>query len=381
MTTLTAASAPAPAQRRPIRTGVLIAVFVVLAAALLAVLTTGGPPQREPLDPTNPEPDGAKAIARVLEQQGVEVTVVRSADALEAESIDAETTVVVTSVDELGNTTAARLRAHTRLSRLIVVEPSPGTASALGLDADPYSVSIDKPRNGDCADSRFTDLELDADLGTEYTLSDGCFAGENGVLLGTSSEGTVVLGASQILTNGEILRGDNAAISLIMLGERDRLVWYIPTLADLPSDDNVTLSSLLPDWLRPALWLGGVATIALMLWRGRRLGPLVSEPTPVEVKAIETTLSRGRLYRKANDRAHAAAALRTAARERLRLRLHLPTRTTPDVLTRHLADRLHQPGETIADSIAPDAPDPTTDQQLISLANRLAELDEEVRRS
>ena len=200
-------------------------------------------------------------------------------------------------------------------------------------------------------------------------------------MVGTSRLGTTVLGSGTILSNTAILRSDNAAIALRLLGQSKRLVWYIPTLADVPSDDAVSLSSLLPEWLRPATWLGGVAVVALIIWRGRRLGPLVSEPTPVEVKAIETTLSRGRLYRKANDRAHAAAALRTAARESLRLRLHLPTRTTPDVLARHLADRLHQPGDEIAESIAPNATDPTTDQQLISLATRLVELEEEVRRS
>lgn len=381
MSTLTVSSAPSTTQRRSVRTVVFIVLFVVVAGALLAVLTTGGPKQLAPLDPTNPEAKGAKAVAQVLEQQGVAVTVVRSADALEDEPVDADTTVVVTSADELGNTTSARLREHTRVGRLIVVDPSPGTSTALGLDVEPYGVSIDEPRQGDCADPRYTDLELDADVGTEYSLPDGCFSGDNGVLLGTTTEGITLLGAPQILTNSEILRGDNAAISLILLGSGGRLIWYIPTLEDLPSDDTVTLSTLLPDWLRPGLWLAGVATIAVILWRGRRLGPLVSEPTPVEVKAIETTLSRGRLYRKANDRGHAAAALRAAARERLRLRLHLPTRTAPDVLTRHLADRLHQSVESVADAIAADAPDPTTDQQLIALANRLAELDEEVLRS
>ncbi len=60
-----------------------------------------------------------------------------------------------------------------------------------------------------------------------------------------------------------------------------------------------------------------------MLWRGRRLGPLATEPLPVVVKAIETTRSRGRLYRKSGDRAHAADALRSATRARAATRLRL----------------------------------------------------------
>ena len=54
-----------------------------------------------------------------------------------------------------------------------------------------------------------------------------------------------------------------------------------------------------------------VAVAVLALWRARRLGRVVEEPLPVVVKAIETTQRRGRLDRKARDRQHAAAALRT----------------------------------------------------------------------
>ena len=72
-----------------------------------------------------------------------------------------------------------------------------------------------------------------------------------------------------------------------------------------------------------------IAVLALLVWRSRRLGALASEPLPVVVKAIETTRSRGRLYRKAGDRDHAAGALRAAARVRAAERLGLGTSRTP----------------------------------------------------
>ena len=103
-------------------------------------------------------------------------------------------------------------------------------------------------------------------------------------------------------------------MALRLLGQRDRLVWYVPEAADLVGDDGVSLRTLLPEWILPGLWIAGATVLALLLWRVRRLGPLVTEPLPVTVKAIETTQSRGRLYRKAGDRAHAAQALRRAAR-------------------------------------------------------------------
>ena len=74
----------------------------------------------------------------------------------------------------------------------------------------------------------------------------------------------------------------------------------------------------------PGLWIAGATVVALLLWRVRRLGPLVTEPLPVIVKAIETARSRGRLYRKAGDRAHAAAGPAPGRAHDLPPRLHLP---------------------------------------------------------
>ena len=80
---------------------------------------------------------------------------------------------------------------------------------------------------------------------------------------------------------------------------------------DLAGGDGVSPRSLLPRWLRPALWLL-VLVAASRWWCGVRAGsaPLAVEPLPVEVKAVETTRNLGRLYRRAGDRAHAAEALR-----------------------------------------------------------------------
>ncbi|UUZ57840.1 DUF4350 domain-containing protein [Nocardioides sp. B-3] len=71
-----------------------------LAALVVAVLLSGGPRTGADHDPENPGARGARALARVLEDQGVEVDVVRSAAALEDRSLDADTTVVVTSPGE-----------------------------------------------------------------------------------------------------------------------------------------------------------------------------------------------------------------------------------------------------------------------------------------
>ena len=139
------------------------------------------------------------------------------------------------------------------------------------------------------------------------------------------------------------------------------------------------MAALLPRWLRPALWIGLFTAVALVVWRARRLGPLVVEPLPVAVKAIETTHSRGRLYRKVNDREHAAAALRSAARDRLADRLRLPRGGDEVPLVRDLARHLGRSAEEMRFLIGSDALPPPTDHDLVELANRLAALDEEIR--
>ncbi|GAB3200299.1 DUF4350 domain-containing protein [Nocardioides hungaricus] len=359
------------------RTTILV-VAALLVAVAIAALTDSRARRAAPLDPDNPSPDGAQAVARVLADQGVDVTVVRSADALDAASVDAGTTVLVTSTDQLGRSTVRRLLQSADGATLVLAEPGPGTTRALGVRAEPARVSLEDPRAAGC--SAYDGLELVADEGLEYPVDGACFGG----LLAEPEPGLVLLGAGDALSNGQVLRADNAAVALRLLGQDDRLVWYVPDLADLSAGDGVSLATLLPDWLRPALWVGLLAALGLLLWRARRLGPLATEPLPVVVKAIETTRSRGRLYRKAGDRPHAAAALRAGARRRAAERLALGPHADPATLVRDLARHTGRPVEEVERLLGPSAPPPTTDHDLIALANALAnalaELDREVRR-
>jgi hypothetical protein len=348
---------------------------LVVAVAVVA-LTRGGPSQRSPLDPDNPDPSGAQALARVLDDQGVDVTVVRDADSLERTAVDDDTTVVVTSSRLLGRSTIERLREHTADATLVVVDPGPGTTRALGVDAPPSRVRLDAARPGDCVDPTYDDLEVLVDSGLAYDVPGACFGG----LLVQPRDDLLLLGAGQALSNDQVVRADNAAMALRLLGQDDRLVWYVPDAADLVAGDGVSATTLLPLWLRPALLLGLLATIALLLWRVRRLGALSTEPLPVVVKAIETTRSRGRLYRRSGDRSHAAEVLRGAARDRLATSLALGAHADPAALAREVAHRTGRAVDDVDALIGPHAPAPRSDQDLVTLASALAGLDREVRR-
>ncbi len=367
-------------RRRVSRSTLLILLGLALAVLTVIVLAGQGVDRYADLDPDNAGPGGARALARVLEDQGVDLTVARSADDLDDTQVDADTTVVVTSTELLGQSTADRLVERAAPGRLVVVDAGPGTTEAFGLATLPMGVELDDAVEADCADPTYADLSIAVDFGFAYPVDGGCFPTDGGTLLAEPRPGLVLMGAGQALSNDQVLRADNAAVGLRLLGQSDRLVWYVPSLDDLVADDGVSLATLLPRWLRPALGLVAIATIALLVWRSRRLGALAVEPLPVAVKAIETTRSRGRLYRKAGDRAHAAAVLRAAARVRAAERLRLGSHPDPDSLVRDVA---RHTGRAVADIdalLGPRAAPPTTDHDLIALADRLAELDREVRR-
>jgi hypothetical protein len=362
------------------RTTVLIGAGT-LAALLVAVLLGTGNRTSASHDPDNPGGTGAQAVARVLADQGVDVEVARSAAELEDAEVDAGTTVLVTSPDNLGRSTARRLLAHAGAATVVVAGPGPGAVAALGVEVDGVTSVPDSPRSAGCTEGGLevlSGLAVDVDLATAWPTTAGCFGGPDGWWLASADDGLLLLGAPGILENDQVLRADNATAALRLLGRDDRLVWYVPDLADLSGDDGVSLRSLVPPWLLPAVWLCGLTVVAVAWWRGRRLGRLATEPLPVTVRALETTHARGRLYRDAADREHAVHALRQHTRTTAALHLRLPPQDT-DALVRHVAHAVGRPTDEVAALLDDTAPPPGSDDELIHLATALAELDREVR--
>ncbi len=362
------------------RNRVWFLVGTALALALVvSVWATGSDLEYSaPLDPQNPEPDGAQALAQVLEGQGVEVTIVRSADDLHATRIDERTTVVVTDTDQLAPSTIGRLGRDTTGADVILVDPPPYVLAEIDARVEPaYAADL---TTGDCTDDRFDRLDLTVDRAAGYHTRDGCFPSNGGFVLAQGPGAIVFFGAGQALSNDQVLRGDNAAVALRLLGRDDRLVWYVPTFADAGDDEAVSLWTFAPGWVAPSLWLAAFSVIAMIWWRGRRMGKLATEPLPVVVRAVETTRSRGRMYRRANDRTYAGVALRAAARRRLTDHLRLgrgaPEADVIEAVARHLG----RPASEIAALLAHQAPVPGSDQGLVQLAQELTDLDREVRR-
>ena len=375
--------APQPSQPpvgawRRYRVPVIVVGALVVAIAVAAWTGRSDQQYPDPLDPRNPGENGAQALARVLDQDGVDVTVARSAAELQRARVDDRTTVLVTDTANLAPSTIRDLEQQAAPGLLVLADPPPYVLKELDrlatrVDGDVHGVSAD------CSVLGLTeDLELTVDSATAYD-ADGCFPTSRGHLVATGPSGAVYVGATDAFTNDQILRGDNAAVALRLLGQRDRLVWYVASLDDTAPGESVGLSSLLPRWLKPALWMVFLAAVGLLLWRVRRLGPLSTEPLPVVVRAVETAQSRGRMYRKGGDRAHAADALRVAAQRRLAERLALGRHAQEAAIVAAVADRLGRTQGEVAVVLARSAPPPATDHDLVRLGQELSTMTREVR--
>jgi uncharacterized protein DUF4350 len=355
--------------RRPVLIG--LAVLVVLIA--VSVLTHDDADVDTPFDPRNPTRSGAQAVAKVLDQHGVDVHIARGQAALLDQEIDSGTTVVVTNPSELGGSTLDRLREHARSAGALVVV---GEGEVLGSLFDlETGADLSGPRPADC-DLELADGLVVRSYGGPGLDADGCFGTAGSAVL-VHRDDVWLMTSPRAITNQHVLEADNGALALRLLGQHPRLVWYVADAADTPASDGVALSALLPSYLVPALWLLVLSVVALVLWRGRRLGPLVTEPLPVVVRAAESTRSRGQIYHRTRDRQHAAAVLVEASRRRLTEVLRLPRGTSLEGLVLAVAARTRRDPRAVHEMLA--VPLVGKDSQLVELGQRLTQLENEVR--
>ncbi|MER5538122.1 DUF4350 domain-containing protein [Streptomyces mirabilis] len=392
--TLTSTSAAPTARQVWTRTrGIVLAVVILLAAAVaIAAIRSGA--QHGRLDPRSADPYGSRATAELLGDRGVSTRVVTTLDEARA-AAGADTTLLVAAPDLLTDHQQAGLRAATKNSggRTILIAPDSPSLGTLapGVTADP-AISFQSTLSPGC-DLPAARRAGSADTGgIRYSTSDPgtdvCYPSDGLPTLlripaATGNGDTVVIGAPDILYNNRLDKQGNASLALQLLGSRPHLVWYLPSLSDTSATDagKKTFLDLLPSgWLWGTLQLFIAAGLAA-LWRARRLGPLVPERLPVAIRASETVEGRARLYRKANARDRAAAALRSTTRTRLAPLIGVsPAQAhAPEALLPALSARLDGDGQALHTLLF--GPPPSDDAALITLADQLDALEREVRRS
>ncbi|WP_089106557.1 DUF4350 domain-containing protein [Streptomyces hyaluromycini] len=389
----TTSTAPTTRQVWTRTRGIVLAVVLVLAGAV-AIAVIRSDSRHGDLDPRSADPYGSRAVAELLADRGVDTRLVTTlAEARAAAGRDA--TLLVAVPDLLTPHQQSQLRASTARSGGRTVLVAAGSSSverlAPGVTADPATsirstldphCTLAAARRAGSADTggiRYTTTHLDADT---------CYPSQRLATLlripAASGNGdTVVLGAPDILLNDRLDKQGNASLALQLLGSRPHLVWYLPSLSDATATgtgDQKSLFDLLPSgWLWGTLQLFIAAALAAF-WRARRLGPLVPEKLPVAIRASETVEGRARLYRKANARDRAAAALRSTARTRLAPLVGVPVSQAhaPETLLPALSAHLHGDGQALQALLF--GPPPGDDAALIALTDQLDALEREVRR-
>ncbi|WP_426996362.1 DUF4350 domain-containing protein [Pseudarthrobacter sp. N5] len=360
------------------------AILAVFSAALVITLVTQLTPRGDgvPLSVLNAAPDGAMAVAEILGKQGVDVQPSGSFPETMT-ALRARPGATVLLYDRNGFLDPDQLAQLMKSGgRTVVVTPRLNTLTGLGgvirqSGVVPASaITLDA---GCSVPDTASAGPITADSGYLYTGGTVCYRpfGTGGGMYASSADGKlVVLGSTGIISNNRLADHGNAALVLRTLGSDRNLIWYFPGLADVTAGGSPpTLDELAPEWaafLGP--WLAFVALLAI-LWRGRRLGPLVFEPLPVIVKAVETAEGRARLYHDAHAVDRARHNLRAGTLVRLAKTLRQGADAgTADVVAA-VADYLGRP---LAETDRLLNAVPRNETELLQWAQELDRLEKEV---
>ncbi|MEV4618968.1 DUF4350 domain-containing protein [Asanoa sp. NPDC049573] len=377
------------------------------------------------LSPTSTAPIGSARLADLLRGRGV--TVVRQTDPRAAlADVGAGGTLFVPAAEYLDPLTTSQLASLPRSARVVLVDPPTRTLEAIRAPVRRghrrWATAVEA--TGDCAILGVGAAGSAAVRRQSYDAEgphDRCYGG--GVVHLAYPNDLIVVGATDPFRNDRLDEHDNSAFAAGLLSARPRLVWldlheryeppsaprptytrdpeqddtYLPTpdetgeptgqqgdggdrprpdRAEAPDDRDNPLSRAFPPWLWAMLATLGAALLLLILWAGRRLGPAVSEPLPVEVRSGETVLGRGRLYRRAKARGPVAEVLRRAALRRIEPALGLEPSHTPAEVVDAVAVRTGRRPYDVDGLLY--GPEPAHDDELLDLARGLDALADEI---
>jgi hypothetical protein len=350
---------------------------VVAAVAGLGSYLTA-PRQGGRMDPASTGPDGAHALVTLLRDRGVDVVVADSVADVERES-RSDALLLVAETSRLADG-ALLARLSDVAGDLLLVAPTTRARKALA----PAVASRGPATFGhqpDCA-LQAANRAGRVDFATAETYGTGgnppttsCYDGAL-VRYHDGGRAITVVGSDYFMTNKGLIDQGNAALAMNLAGQRPRLIWYAPQHREAGASGSAKLSELVPDNATFTVAQLALVVALLALWKGRRVGPLVAEELPVVVRASETVEGRGRLYRSRRARDRAAAALRTAALQRLRPRLGLGVNAPPSAVVTAVAQRSGaQPGPVQHLLFGPP---PDSDPDLLQLARELDNIERQV---
>jgi hypothetical protein len=378
----TSATDAAPPRRRR------VAAWIAIGLALLVVGAIGGAvsaanqwAQRGLLDPDSYGPDGARAIAEILRDHGVEVRVARDRAAASEALETGSATLVVPDTPALSDDAVSDLVRGA--DDVVLIEPRARTLDLLLPGSAPAGVAADRAVQPECdvEAARNAGAVAPSGLYSAGAGADACYpAGDGfGLLVRPTDQGRIsAVDGSALFTNEHLADHGHAALAANLIGRHPLVVWYVPGLGDTDiADTNPSLGDLTPPWVSPVIVLLLIAGVAAGIWRGRRFGPLVAERLPVTVRASETTEGRARLYARARDPLYAADRLRIGALRRLAALLGLAVNAAAPEIADAAAGRTGLDRRVVRGILIDDIP--RGDADLVALSTRLRDLEDAVR--
>jgi hypothetical protein len=377
---VTIAGAPTVMQRWRSWRGLLLALVAICAVAAIGTFLTA-PRSGGQMDPASTGPEGAHALVALLRDHGVTVVVASTVTDVE-NAAQPGALLLIGQTQRITNESLLQRLADTP-SDLLLVEPASRARAALApgirssgasvLDNEPNCVLREANQAGSVEFGPTNTFEV---VGNRAITS--CYGGAL-VRYHDGNRTVTVVGSTDFMTNGGLLRAGNAALAMNLAGDHPRLVWYSPQRVEGESSGSATIFDLIPTnvtWIVWQLWL---TVILVALWKGRRVGPLVAEDLPVVVRASETVEGRGRLYRSRRARDRAAQALRVAALQRLLPQLGLGADTSAPAVVIAVAHRSRGEAAWVRHMLY--GPPPATDADLVHLARALDDIERQVAHS
>ena len=360
------------------RPAILIVTFLLLVCVGIALLPRAGF-DSTPVGIRNPLGDGARALAQVLERHGVSV---REVSAREAMTVDEDTTLVVVFPSRMSP--SVRGGVITRANVVYIgLEQEYGSSPSYLNGLTTSRVWKDSMRTPPGCSSEAANRARSL-TSSQYTVSGDasgwqlCFTadGHEFAYAERSDAGgfRAVIPDSVRVRNRAILDEGNAALALNAIGRTHKVAWYVATTDESLSEEETTLIE--SPYLAPAFLMMIGAFLLAAMARGKRLGPLTPERLPVEVPAAETLVGKARLMRSQRSYAHAATALRSATASAIASTLGVPHSADRDALVRAINQRGLPPSRY---ETALWGPPPSTEAELVRLANDLDALEKEIR--
>jgi hypothetical protein len=364
---------------RVLRTPLLICAVILVAVVALFLLngarTTG------PFSPESAEPTGARALAALLGDHGVKVSVTDRLD--DAAAPGSGKTLLIAPRGALDRSAWEEIDSA-GWSHLVLVQPSrtaldvlaPGVLFSNSLSEDSRAPRCDLPEAIKAGTVSIS--------GSAYSTPGdaiGCYGdGLHHSVVRLERDGRIVdvIGSQRSFDNDGLAEDGNAALALNLIGTNAELTWYLPQFERADPGDEADTEPVVPPEVRYVGWMVFFAILMTALWRGRRLGPVVAEPLPVIVHAAETTEGRARLYRRSRARDRAAAALRESALGKLRLAHGIGRRAEPAAVVATVAARTGRDPAGLHYLLY--GPPPHDDATLLTLSRELDVLTQEVRR-